>query len=101
MPRMNRGNFPRWTAPRSYELLWEYWDGEHILYTPLSGETHLLNDMAARAVGLLGEQPLAARELAEQLGNAFDVVVDSEFMEIVESTLAQLDQLGLIVPLEP
>lgn len=43
------------------------WDGEHVLYHPGSGDTHLLDDDAMRVLEALRAGPASAAQLAARL----------------------------------
>ena len=93
---MSSKESPRWAA-RSVDLCWSSWDAdEHVLYDVASGDTHLLNGIAAAAVRHLGQEPLSGEELVERLCCTHGVEPTLEFTREIERLLDRLDQLGLV-----
>lgn len=81
------------------DLLYRCWDDETIVFNPGSGNTHLLNVLAADALRLLERGPMDALELHQRLESLYEA--DSSNLP-PEGTLAALlidfEQLGLIEP---
>jgi PqqD family protein of HPr-rel-A system len=79
---------------------WRHWDDEFVLYHEQSGDTHLLNPLAARALEFLNRTPLSADDLAGRLAAAFelDAVPKLDLASAVTQLLARFSDLGLIEP---
>ena len=61
-----------WRVLHASALHWRAWDGECVLYHTLSGDTHRLNHLAARALELLAATPMSAEQLTHRLSAAGD-----------------------------
>ena len=86
-----------WVASPESALLWRSWDDEQwVIYHVASGDTHLLNQVAAQALRSLQEHPSNVSELTERVAAALDSVADEAFAKELERLLAEFDELGLI-----
>lgn len=89
----------RWRTPAECELLWRSWDDEEfVVFHARSGDTHLLNAMAAEALEELGRRPVTAQELAVHLGECLERPADEELQRIAAGLIREFDELGLIEP---
>lgn len=68
------------------------WDGEHVVYNDLSGDTHLLSEIAWELLVALRQDAASVPELAARLG--FDHDAHAEIATLLDS----LHGLGLIEP---
>ena len=66
------------------------WQDEHVVYNDLSGDTHLLNNIAWELLTTLQQQPFALPELAVRLG------LGAEDKRDLLAMLDSLRQLGLL-----
>lgn len=81
---------PVWRALNFHQLLYETWDGEHLLFNPASGHTHVLNDVAFQLLSELDAEPADTLTLAKRhLENPQD-------LEPLSQHLKQLEMIGLI-----
>jgi PqqD family protein of HPr-rel-A system len=88
----------RWVA-QSSELLWRAWDDhEVVVYHIPSGNTHVLNLVAAEALHALERDALDSSELVERVASSLETSPDDTFGQHIEKLLAQFDELGLIEP---
>ena len=85
-------------VPTGIEFLSVRWDQETVLFDPRSGDTHLLNAMAAAALSALQRGPTDAYELTQHLAGSFEESADDSLASGVEELIAQLVELGLIEP---
>jgi PqqD family protein of HPr-rel-A system len=90
-----------WKVVDVGRLRWRFWDGESVVFHPASGDTHLLNPVAAEALHVLQQGPLDAGALARSVASRLDLEADGELAEKVGRLLDELGQLGLIEPVEP
>jgi PqqD family protein of HPr-rel-A system len=81
-------------------LHWRVWDGEYVVFDSLSGDTHLLNQVAATALQLLGDTPASADELAHHVARRLGRELEPESVGQFHELLRQLDDLGLVEPTE-
>jgi PqqD family protein of HPr-rel-A system len=66
------------------------WDGEHLLYNDLSGDTHLLTEPAIRLLLALQQQARPQAALAALAGLSESAVAE------VDALLADLEALSLV-----
>lgn len=72
------------------------WQGEHVLYNDLSGDTHVLNDSALWLLHALREQPADGAALTAAMRAEFDAE-DGEVGEAdVAALLGELEALALV-----
>lgn len=84
---------------QGYPLVWQNWDrDEYVVYHTGSGDTHLVNEIAAAILRELEGDALDARELAGRVADALDCDTDADFPPYVEQLLLRLDELGLVEP---
>lgn len=88
----------KWRILPKKGLLWEYFENDYILYNPFSGETHLLNEIAAEALNLLQNEPLSLESLTQRLCTVLSVKNDPASRLQVQSLLKEFEELGLIEP---
>lgn len=73
------------------------WQGEHVLYNDLSGDTHVLNDSAVWLLHALRERALDAAALTAAMRAEFD----AEGGEVAEADVAALlDELAALALVE-
>jgi len=79
------------------DLIWRSWPGEDevVVYSPASGDVHLLNQAARRMVELAAEAPMTALELAASLDSS---APDEELLSSVAATIEMLDVAGILEP---
>lgn len=76
------------------------WDDEAVVFNSLSGQTHILNALAAEALLLLLERPRSEAELSTELLAAADAVSSLEWIGAFTAMIRELDRLGLISVVE-
>ena len=87
----------RWLATRDFPLIWRSWDvDEYIVYSTASGDTHLLNEVAAQVLRQLERSELSVSDLTRDLATSFDTEFDRQSETYVENLLEYLDQIGLV-----
>jgi PqqD family protein of HPr-rel-A system len=79
------------------DLVWRSWpnEDEAVLYSPASGDVHLLNLAARRLIELAAEAPKTAQELAAALGSS---APQEELLSSVAATIEMLDGAGILEP---
>jgi PqqD family protein of HPr-rel-A system len=89
----------RWRAADPLRVT-RHWAGEAecVVYSPRSGDVHLLNPAAAALLEAISDHALNADELIERLAAAAGRAPDEEFTRAVEDALTILDREGLIEP---
>lgn len=85
------------TRYRSRILDWRTWDSDgHVVYNPLSGDTHLLIGISVSALQELAKATCTADELMQLLVKAWRGDGPPPSMSQLNDLLAGLDELGLI-----
>ena len=91
---------PKWTAPASHQLRWHTWgDGHYVVYHRESGDTHMLNEVAAELLRQLDGRTIAVPELTARVAAELEVEAD-ELAPHVDRLVPYLEDLGLIEPAE-
>lgn len=88
----------RWSVDGNCDLRWRTWGDECIVYHCQSGDTHLLNTIAAEALKLLQQSPASADELTKLVASSLDLEANKALLQHMEKLLATFDELGLIGP---
>jgi PqqD family protein of HPr-rel-A system len=92
----NPGEAPAWKVLQGATLLWRQWDGEYIVYNSASGDTHLLNPIAAAALRCLEQSPADVVHLTEWVVSEQGLEPEPELRQHLEKLLTQFEELGLI-----
>ena len=77
----------------------KFWEDGVVVYNLDSGNTHLLNPIAGRALKCLAESPADVTGLARELAAQAGLEPDDELHENVTNLVKHLDSLGLIEPI--
>lgn len=88
----------RWRVCGAQKLLWRDWDGDLVIYHPLSGDTQLLDVAVAQVLQLIDESQATRRDSCEHLAAFLEVDNDPEVNKAVSQILGKLDDLGIIEP---
>lgn len=80
------------------KLIWRDWDGDHVIYHPLSGDTQLLDVAVAEVLREIESSQAKRSEACERLAQFLEVDNDSELDKAVSQILGKLDDLGIIEP---
>lgn len=89
-----------WRVPVEGTLPLRYWDGDYVVYNPLTGDTHVLDIVAGEVLKVIMAAPTTSRELCQHVADFLEVPNDVRTAENVDAVLATLDELGLIEPTE-
>ena len=74
------------------------WDGDYVVYNPLSGDTHLLDIVTGEVLRMVMAACTRVSEVREGVAEFLEVPNDSNVAEQVDVILDALDRLGLIEP---
>lgn len=91
----------RWQVCGPAGLAWVDWGGEIAVYHRGSGDTHLLDPLAAELLRALEQQPRTDADLVSLLSELVSPEADSPPEEAVETILGELRRLNIIEPIEP
>lgn len=94
---MSDNSVTRWKVGCA-SLRWRQWRREFVVFDPRSGDTHVLNAVAAEALRILESSQASASELAAAVGRQAEDEggVDREAM--MGRLIERLDELGLVEP---
>ena len=87
-----------WQAPDFGDFLHEELEGEHFVFNPHTGHTHVVNAAALLLLKSLADQPLTGEELAQRLVLDYSEIELNELRELLRQQLEQLRLLGLVEP---
>jgi PqqD family protein of HPr-rel-A system len=87
-------------VPPGADLQWRTWGDETVVYHGPSGDTHLLNPIAAEALRVLASQAAGVDDLAGRLADRVDAAERPDLAEHLSSLLANFAELGLIEPVD-
>jgi PqqD family protein of HPr-rel-A system len=93
---MKSAELNTWTVPSRINLQWKRWGDEFIVFNPTSGQTHLLNLVAGKALKLLEESPASPSEIIDRLCETTGIESSTEFAEHIRRLFSEFDELGLV-----
>ena len=68
------------------------------VYSSLSGDTHLIDQVSGELLGALSAKPLPTAVLCQHIADFLDISNDDSVATRVAQLLKQLDELGLVEP---
>ena len=86
----------RWKVNPAFPLHWHVWDDEFVVYNTGSGDTHLLDPVAAEVLQSLEIESADLPELIDRVAASLRIEPDSKFSAYLEQLLSDLHKLGLI-----
>lgn len=89
-----------WRIASRAPLLWRGFDSEWVVFHPDSGDTHLLDPVAAATLRLLEVGPASAATLAERLSRGACIPLPDDLGDAVAQILRVFDEVGLIEPVD-
>ena len=87
-------------VPPGADLQYRTWGEETVVYHGPSGDTHLLNPLAAEALRVLASQAAGVDDLTRRLAGHVDPANRHELAEHLAGLLANFAELGLIEPVD-
>ena len=93
---MKSAELNTWTIPLWLNLQWRRWGDEFIVFNPTSGQTHLLNLVAGKALKLLEKSPASPSEVMDRLCETTGVESSTEFLDHLRRLFSEFDDLGLV-----
>lgn len=85
-----------WTVPEQAVISIEIWEDHAVVFSSMSGQTHLLNGLACEVLQLIKTAPETVATLVNKLCMIFDVE-DKVDLEIqIQSLMYEFENLGLI-----
>ncbi len=86
-----------WHSPCYHHFRMREWEDESFLFSPATGDTHVLNALSIEILKLLSQRRLSADELANELPEAFGSIEPSLKRDHLNEYLEQFEAIGLIV----
>lgn len=75
------------------------WDGDYVVYNPLSGNTHILDIVTGEVLKVIAAGPARASALCGRVADFLELPADDDNLSHhVGKILSVLDVLGLIEP---
>ena len=88
-----------WRVSTTTPLTMRNWDGDYVVYNPLSGNTHLLDIVTGEVLKMIVTGPVRASSIYNRIATFLDLPADdANLPHHVEDILRVLDELGLIEP---
>ncbi len=87
-----------WCIAPEQNISLRYWDGDSVVFSPLSGETHILDIASGRMLKRITDQPATVEDIRSELAVFLEVENDAELANAVEKILTRLEDAGLIEP---
>ena len=86
----------QWRIATDFTIVTRHWDDECLVFHTGSGNTHLLNTVAAAMLEQLRAGPATLERLCELLADSLGYHLDEEFQAYLRQTSAELHRLELI-----
>ena len=88
-----------WRVSTTAPLPTRNWDGDYVVYNPLSGNTHLLDIVTGEVLKIIAARPARAQAICNRVADFLDLPADDgNLLQHVGDILHVLDDLGLIEP---
>jgi len=87
-----------WRLTSQSPLLWRAWDGEMVVYSDASGDTHHLDALGAEAFEALLGAPATLLELRDRLSGSLGVEPTAELSNALAALIRRFVEFGLIEP---
>lgn len=85
-----------WQITSGFELYWRSWGNEYVVYHSGTGDTHLLNKLAASVLESLKQAPSDIPSLSKQLASSFGIALDDESRMAMAQLMKDMIKFGLI-----
>ena len=74
------------------------WGDDVMVYSPLSGDTHILDLVSGEVIRALLQAPRSFATLCMRVADLLQIDDDAQTAENLRAVLAHLDEIGLIEP---
>ena len=85
-----------WRTLGDEPLRFRSWDGDYVVYSPFSGQTHWLDITAGYLIELLIQGPKDSEKLYHELSHFLGDENNNIFRSSIDIVIENLDELGLI-----
>ena len=88
-----------WMVPAEVQLEWRTWGESSVVFNQASGDTHLLDSVAAEVLERLETRSASIDELCERFRELMEPPPDTDhdLSPHIQTLVAKLEDLGLIV----
>jgi PqqD family protein of HPr-rel-A system len=86
----------QWRTLRDNALRFQVWNEEFVVYNEVSGDTHVLEEAAARLLIEVQRAPSDVLSLAQRLADEWQCEVNDDFLHEIEMALANMHALCLV-----
>lgn len=93
---MEMNNIQQWRLVSGFEIIEWSWDDEYVIYNDGSGDTHLVDYIAARVLRHLQKTPMSVDELIQELSAYDDIESDDNLVLDIEAVLLHLHKANLV-----
>lgn len=86
----------RWRVSSDEPLKIRYWDGDYVVYNPLSGKTHFLEIVSGRILELIIAESPPTDRIYTMIATFLDLDIERPVVEAVDNHITLLEQVGLV-----
>lgn len=87
----------RWRLFQHSNLRWHYFDTDAVVFSPRTGDTHLLNLIEIECLQFFLALPEAdSQHICGQVAQKLGMDLDEDLREYISRLLPQLEELGLL-----
>ena len=87
-----------WRVAGNQKILWREWEGDYVIFSSLSGETHTLDIASGKILRRIMERPSTIEDIRSEIADFLEVKNDAELGNAVDNILKSLEDAGLIEP---
>jgi PqqD family protein of HPr-rel-A system len=92
---MSPASEPRWELAQGSQLHWKCWDDEFVVFDEGSGDTHLLDALAAEVLKALEDAPGDVPTLIARVAGRLRIEPDPEIERHIRATMQRFREAGL------
>jgi PqqD family protein of HPr-rel-A system len=86
----------RWQGAGEAPLLWEDWGSAYSVFSPATGETHILTELPAEVLRQLSQSRSRITELSETLAKLCETGNSAEWQRKIAAIVENLESLELV-----
>ncbi len=87
-----------WRVAGNQKILWRDWEGDYVIFSSLSGQTHILDIASGKVLRRIMERPSTIEDIRSEIADFLEVKNDAKLANAVDSILKRLEEAGLIEP---
>lgn len=96
MPSFDSSSSQFWRFVAGHAPVVRDWDGEYVVFAPLSGDTHLLDVVGGEVLTALQSGAVEARLIYQRVADLLELPADDMLAARVDAILDEFDRAGLI-----